>query len=124
MSNPIDVEETVISWLNNSGVLPDGYSASGDKPKTLPDTFVLVDRSGGAREAMVLDRASILIEVYNKTSRKAAKDVALAIGDRIRDLEAYADDITHAAINSTVNLPDTLTEFQRYQVYADIYGRR
>jgi hypothetical protein len=119
----LDIEETVIAWLNK--ILPEGYSASGDKPKDpTPDTYVLVDRTGGAREAMVMDRAAILIEVYNKDSRKAAKDVALMIGDRIRELTAEADDLTHADINSIVNLPDTLSQYQRYQVYADVYGRR
>lgn len=118
----LDVEETIIAWLNT--ILTTGYSASGDKPTNTPATYVLVDRTGGPREAMVLDRASILIEVYNKTSRKGAKDVAYDIADRIVELLSYADDITHAEINSVVHLDDTLAQYHRYQVYCDIHGRR
>lgn len=120
--NKADVEELVISWLNS--ILATGWSASGDKPKTVPAQFILVDRTGGPRESMVLDRAEILIEVYDKTSRKNAKDVANNIADRIIELEAYSNDITHASVNSIVNLDDTLTQFKRYQVYCDIYCRR
>lgn len=118
----LDVEETVIAWLNS--ILETGYSASGDKPNPAPETYVLVDRTGGPREAMVLDRASILIEVYNKTSRKGAKDVANNVADRLPELLIYADDITHAEVNSIVNLDDTLSQYHRYQIYCDIYGRR
>lgn len=119
-----DVEEAVIAWLNT--ILPSGYSASGDKPISdpTPDTYVVVDRTGGAREAMVLDRASILIEVYNKDSRKDAKDVANSIADQIPNLVYVDDNLTHASVNSVVNLDDTIALYHRYQVYCDIYGRR
>lgn len=117
-----DVEELVVAWLNS--IVGTGWSASGDKPATPPAQFILVDRTGGPREAMVLDRAEILIEVYCKTSRKIAKDKANDIADRIIELEAYSNDITHASINSVVNLDDTLGQYSRYQVYCDIYCRR
>lgn len=117
-----NIEVLVIDWL--ATVAGEDYPVSGDKPKTPPDSFILVDRTGGPREAMVLDRASILIEVYNKNSRLAASDKANEIADIIRQLEAYDDNITHAEINSVVNLPDTIAQYNRYQVYADVYYRR
>lgn len=117
-----DVESIVVAWL---GTIVDAtYPVSGDKPDPMPNKFITVDRTGGPREAMVLDRAEILIEVYNKDSRSAARNQAQAIGDAIRQLEAYNDDITRARVNSTVNLPDTIAQYQRYQVYCDIYYRR
>jgi hypothetical protein len=118
-----DVETLVIGWLN-SGVLTAGYTAHGDKPDVAPEKYVLVDRTGGPREAMVLDRASILIEVYNKNSRSAAKNVAYDLADKIIQLEAYNDNITHASINSVVNLDDTLAQYHRYQIYCDVSHRR
>ena len=118
-----DVETLVIGWLN-SGVLTGGYAAHGDKPKNAPAKYVVVDRTGGPREAMVLDRASILIEVYNKTSRSDAKNIAYGLADRIIELEAYNDNITHASINSVVNLDDTLAQYHRYQIYCDVSHRR
>lgn len=117
-----DVEVIVVNWLNS--ILGSGWSASGNKPKDTPNQYVIVDRTGGGREAMVLDRATVLIEVYHKDSRATAKDKANDIADRIRELCNYNDDITHADINSVVHLPDLISQYERYQVYCDIYCRR
>lgn len=117
-----DAEVLVIQWLNS--IVGAGWSAHGDKPDSPGDQYIVVDRTGGPREAMVLDRAEILIEVYSKTSRANAKDKALDICDRITELEAYNENITHADINSMINLDDTLAQFYRYQIYADVYCRR
>ncbi len=119
-----DVEVLVIQWLNS--ILGSGWAAHGDKPDTPPDPdqYVLVDRTGGPREAMVLDRAEILIEVYCKDSRDTAKNKANDIADRIIALEAYNENITHASVNSVVNLDDTIAQYYRYQIYCDVYGRR
>lgn len=117
-----NIESSVIAWLNT--VLDSGWAAYGDKPKDPPEKYVLVDRTGGGREAMVLDTAEILIEVYHKTSRATASDKANELADKIVELEAYSEDITHADVNSVVNLDDTLTQTHRYQIYCDIYNRR
>lgn len=121
---PLDVEETTIAWLNT--ILPNGWVAAGDKPvgDNLPAQFVTVDRTGGPRIKMVLDAAQILIEVYSNVSRKAAKDVALSIADQIPNIRAVSDNLTHASVNSVVNLDDLIGDYHRYQVYCDISGRR
>lgn len=119
---PNDVEEIVIAWLNV--ILGTGWTAYGDKPKQTPNQYVLVDRAGGPRVAMVLDAAQILIEVYHKDNRKAAKDKANEIADRIPELKIYAHNITTAEVNSVVHLPDLIGQQQRYQVYCDIACRR
>lgn len=117
-----NVEVLVTSWLNT--ILDDEWEASGDKPKSTPVKYVLVDRTGGPRVAMVLDAAQILIEVYHKNSRVSASEKANEIADRIIELCAYNDDITHASVNSVVNLDDTISQYHRYQVYCDISCRR
>lgn len=117
-----DVEEITVAWLNS--ILGAGWSASGNKPKDTPEKYVLVDRAGGPRVAMVLDAAQILIEVYHKESRTAAKNEANAIADRIVELKAYAHNITTAEVNSVVHVPDLITGYERYQVYCDIACRR
>jgi hypothetical protein len=117
-----DVEVLVVQWLNS--IVGSGWSAHGDKPDSPGNQFILVDRTGGPREAMVLDRAEILIEVYSKNSRNTAKNKAYDIADRIIELEAYNDNITHASINSVVNLDDTIAQYHRYQIYADVFCRR
>lgn len=116
-----NIESIVIEWL---GTVAADYPASGDKPKQAPAKFILVDRTGGPREAMVLDRAEILIEVYDKSSRLDASNIANEIADSIVGLEAADENITHASINSVVNLDDTLGQYHRYQVYCDVYYRR
>lgn len=118
----VDVEAVVVAWLNS--VLPTGWDAYGDKPDNAPAQYVLVDRTGGPRESMVLDKAEILIEVYHKTSRSSAKNIALSLADQAVALEAYNADITHAAVNSVVNLDDTLAQYHRYQIYVDVWGAR
>lgn len=118
----VDVEAVVVAWLNS--ILPTGWDAYGDKPEDAPAQYVLVDRTGGPRESMVLDKAEILIEVYHKTSRSTAKTKANDIADQIIALEAYSADITHASVNSVVNLDDTLAQYHRYQIYCDVWGAR
>lgn len=116
-----NIEVLVIGWLNS---LATDYPASGDTPSTRPLKYILVDRTGGPRESMVLDRAEILIEVYDKNSRLDCSNKANAIADAIPQLEAYNHNITRAAVNSTLNLPDLVAQFHRYQVYCDVYLRR
>lgn len=117
-----NIEKSVIAWLD--ALLDSSWSVSGDKPKTQLAKFVTVDRTGGPREAMVLDRAEILIEVYHKTSRMTASDVANDIADHIPELLHYSEDITRAVVNSVINLDDTIAQYHRYQIYCDIYNRR
>lgn len=117
-----NVEVTVIDWLET--IIGTGWTVSGDKPKSLPEKFITVDRTGGPRESMVLDRAEILIEVYHKKSRITASDKANDIADRLHELLSYSENITRAVVNSVINLDDTVAQYYRYQVYCDIYNRR
>lgn len=117
-----DAEVLVIKWLNS--IVGTGWSAYGDKPENAGDQYILVDRTGGPRESIVLDQAEILIEVYHKTSRSTAKNKALDIADRITELLSYDDNITRAKVNSLVNLDDILAQYHRYQIYVDVFCRR
>jgi hypothetical protein len=118
-----NVEKLVIGWLPT--ILNDSsWPVAGDKPKELPAQFITVDRTGGPREAMVLDRAEILIEVYSKSSRQDASDTANMIADMVPQMLLFDEDITRATVNSVVNLDDTVVQYHRYQVYCDVYLRR
>jgi hypothetical protein len=117
-----NVEALTVAWLNS--ILDDDWVAYGDKPDQTPSKYILLDRTGGPRESMVLDRAEILVEVYHKESRITASDKANEIADRIIELEAYDQNITHASVNSVVNLDDLITGYHRYQVYCDVALRR
>lgn len=121
MSRKENLEAVVISWLRD---LVPGYPASSDTPKTLPGRFILVERTGGAREAMLGDNAEILIEVYDKSSRYDCSEIANFIGDHIYDLCIENENVTHASVNSIISLDDTQKQYHRYQVYCDIFHSR
>lgn len=116
----MDVEDVVLTWLKSWQT--DGWQPYTDKPKTT-EKYILIDRTGGPREAMVLDRAEILIEVYHKTDKRATKNKALEIADKIVELE-LVHNVQSAVVNSVVRLDDTLTKYYRYQVYVDVNHRR
>ena len=116
-----NVEAMVITWLND---LVPGYQASSDTPKTLPNTYILVERTGGAREAMLGDAAEILIEVYDKNSRYDCSQIASFIADHIIELPIEYANITRASVNSIISLDDTTKQYHRYQIYCDVFHSR
>lgn len=119
-----NIEAIVIEWIESIQGSADNWAVSGNKPNPAPDQYILVDRTGGPRESMVLDRAEIMIEVFHKTSRSTASLKADEIADAIPQLLAYNDNITRAAVNSVTNLDDLLGQFHRYQIFCDVYFRR
>lgn len=124
MDNQPNTELLVIAWLKSLAEVTTDWPVSGDMPKVRPDSFITVDRTGGPRTAMVLDSAVILIEVYHKTSRVTASQMANYIADQVSQLPVYAESITGATVNSLVNLDDIIGEYSRYQLYLDVYNRR
>lgn len=121
MAKP-NVEKIVIAWLSQLPGYED-WPVYGDQPKQRPAKYILVDRTGGPRESMVLDKAEILIEIYHKDSRQAASDKANEIADVVRQLTGY-ESVTRAVVNSVVNLDDLLRQYYRYQIYVDVFNRR
>lgn len=119
--NDENLEAMVIEWLND--LVPD-YPASSDTPKKLPSKFILVERTGGGREAMLGDAAEILIEVYDKDSRYECSQIASYIGDQLRQLPVEYENITRAKLNSMLSLDDTVKQYHRYQLYCDIFHSR
>ena len=120
----LNVESAVIGWLPDKIEDKADWPISGDKPETLPDNYILVDRTNGPRESMALDQAEILIEVYSKNSRNDASEKANEIADIIPNIKIDVENITRAKVNSVVHLDDTVTKYHRYQVYCDIFARR
>lgn len=116
-----NVEKIVINWLSDT--YGEDWLVSGEQQKERPTQYILVDRTGGPRESMVLDQAEILIEVYHKDSRVSASDKANEIADAIPGLVSV-ESITRAKVNSVVKLDDLIGQYFRYQVYCDIYCRR
>lgn len=121
----VNIEAAVVQWLASTF---DNWQVCGDKPRVTDkseniEKFILVDRTGGAREAMALDMAEILIEVYHKSSRLDASEMANEIADKITDL-LNIENITRVNVNSVVRLDDLIAQYYRYQVYIDVHNRR
>lgn len=117
----VNIEEIVIGFLGANKTT--GWQVYGDVPKTRPNAFIIVDRTGGPRENIVQDRAEILVEVYHKTSRVSASDEANRVADIIKNLETL-EPVMRAKVNSVVKLDDLIGQYWRYQVYCDIWYRR
>lgn len=122
MAKSENIEVIIINWLKT--FVGNDYPVSSEKAKTPGKKFILVERTGGPREAMVLDRAEILIEVYNKDSKLEASNKANEIADKVPEIVGLSNDITRASVNSVVPLDDLITQYRRYQVYVDVNHRR
>lgn len=118
----INIEKLVIGFLTANQA--PGFEVFGDMPKgERPEAFVLVDRSGGPRDHIVQDRAEILIEVYHKDSRVDASDEAYRIAD-IMPAMLNLEPVMKLDVTSVVKLDDLIGQYNRYQVYCDIFYRR
>lgn len=123
----LNAEIATIQWLNDTDIFADAaeWPASGSTPKSRPSQYILVDRTGGARSDLVLDSASILIEVYSKDSQLDASEKANEIADKVATtLPAIYENITGAEVNSLIRLDDTVAQYYRYQIYCDVRTRR
>ena len=84
----MNVEVAVIQFLKSQT----NWTVAGEVPADNPAKFITVERTGGAREAMVLDMAEVMISVYHKTSKLECANQTDEIADVIPGLlEDYAD---------------------------------
>lgn len=123
----LNAEIATIQWLNDTDIFADAaeWPASGSTPKSRPSQYILVDRTGGARSDLVLDTASILVEVYSKDSQLDASEKANEVADKaVTTIAAKFENITGVRVNSLIRLDDTVAQYYRYQVYLDVYTRR
>lgn len=116
----MNTEVIVIQYLKNYL----NWSVTGEVPDSLPDKFITVERSGGAREAMVLDMAEIQVSVYSKNSKLEAAVMADQIADIMPSLVKDYEDVTRSKVNSIIQFDDTVRKYRRYIVYLDVFARR
>lgn len=113
------VEENVYIWLKE---VTGGWSVTPDIPTKRPNSFVTFDRTGGGYGDLVLDRAEILVEVYDKNSRTLAMQETQKIARTVNKLLEF-ENVTRAEINSIIHLDDVISGYHRYQIYLDVYQR-
>jgi hypothetical protein len=108
----MDIEEQVVSFL-----VTRGFVASTDVPNPRPAKFVTVERTGGGRDNIVVDRPTVAIQSWAKT-RKEAADQAYGIDAIIPDM-VEIEDISRVERNSFYNFPDETGNNARYQIVVD-----
>ena len=116
----MNVEVAVIQFLKSQT----NWTVAGEVPADNPAKFITVERTGGAREAYVLDMSEIMVSVYHKTSKLDAANMADEIADVAHGLVVDYDDITRAKVNSVIQADDTIRGYRRYLIYLDVFMRR
>lgn len=116
-----NLESIIIEWLNE--LIPD-YPCSSERPKTLPEKYSLVERTGGPRIAMLGDSASVRIEIYDKKSKPDCAEIADFVADSVKRLEQDYADVTKAEVNSVIPNEDTERQYFCYEIYLDVFYSR
>ena len=114
-----NAEIMLIKWLNEKL----DWKVSADALEKTPEKYILVDRTGGGRENRIMDNAEIFIEVYHKTSRVEASEMAQHIVDILPDF-AELEPVAKVDVNSLISLDDLNKKFFRYQIYLNLKVRR
>ena len=117
----MNIEVLVINYLSTNLA---GWSITGEVPKTLPDKFITVERTGGGRNYMVQDLAEVQVSVYHKNSKLTASEMANEIADIAHGIYEDYEDITKVSVNSIIQNDDTVRGYRRYLVFLDVYNRR
>lgn len=120
----INIEIKLIAWLSQRvstpvfAEVPNDTDAFGDTGR--PEEFITVERTGGARDSEIIDRASIAIQCWS-TSRSLASKLAYAVDDTMNDF-VEAQGIARVQRNGLYNFPDQIngTTISRYQILFDI----
>ena len=112
--DPLDIEAVLIAWLAKELGLP----VSADVPDPRPKTFITVERVGGARDSVVVDRPSVAVQCW-ASSRAQAATLAYRVSALIPRL-AFIDRVARAEQDTLYNFPDLEGGNPRYQVVIDL----
>lgn len=107
------IEETVRTYLSEVLDCP----VYADMPETLPERFVLVEKTGSGRENYI-SSATIAVQSYGKSLYEAAQlneAVKTAMDEMI-----VLDSICRVDLNSDYPFNDTSNKRNRYQAVFDI----
>lgn len=117
----MNVEQTVVEWLNADKSLKDCH-ASLSVPETRPERFVTVERTGGA-ETPIRSQATIAVQAWERTRWKAS-ELALLVRSRLETLTEL-EPVARVDVLSLVHLPDPGPPFmERYQIAIQVTAAR
>jgi hypothetical protein len=111
----VNVEAAVIGFLSRE---LGGVPVYADVPAQRPGSFVTVERVGGQREDLTIDRCMVAVQCWDESRAKAA-----ALAYRVDGLLArlpFEPRVCRVERNSLSNHPDTAGRHARYQLVADV----
>ena len=108
----MNIEVKIIEYLNKNG-----FKAYANVPSDRPDSFVTVERTGGGRDSVIIDRPMVVIQVW-ALKRLEASEMAYSIRDVLIDM-VLEKNICKVSINSIYNYPDAESGSNRFQLVVD-----
>ena len=112
----MDAEREVVDYLNGAGV---GATAYYDVPADRPESFVVVERTGGPRTDIVVERPMLDVQCWASGRRDAAL-LADAVADALRAMPDAVAGCFHAGVTSTYRDTDLESGTPRYHVVCEI----
>lgn len=112
----MDAERLVVDHLNASGI---GAAAYYDVPSERPESFVVVERTGGARGELVVDVPRLDVQCWAST-RRAAALLADGATRALLALPDVADGCFGASITSRYRDADIDSGTPRYHVVCEL----
>jgi len=109
----VNVETEIIAYLREMG-----FNAYANVPATRPAEFVTVERTGGAADAIALDRPTVAIQAWSASRLSAS----VLIGNVIAAMKAFSEkpSVAKVSCNAMYNFPDTESGTNRYQAVFDL----
>ena len=108
----MNIEATILAHLKGRG-----FNALADVPKDRPNEFVTVERTGGGKDSVVLDRPTVAVQSWS-TSRYKASELALRVDAAMEEITTVSG-VSKCKRNSMYNYPDESGQ-ARYQAVYDL----
>lgn len=116
----MDAERTVVDYLNGRKLSATAYY---DAPSKRPSTFIVVERTGGTDDELVIERPMLDIQCW-ATSRRDAAVLADEVKGAMRSMPDELDCCFYADVTSTFRDYDLESGTPRYHVVAEITFNR
>ena len=108
----MNIETKIINYLNKNG-----FQAYANVPANRPESFVTVERTGGGRDNVVIDRPTVAIQSW-APKRLGAAELAYAVQNIMADM-VNEPNICKVSVGSIYNFPDPVSGVSRYQMIID-----
>lgn len=112
----MDAEREVVCWLNKSGL---GATAYYDVPSSRPESFLVVEQTGGTLEELVVGRPMLDVQCWAK-KRRDAKVLAEGVQEALRKMAFEHPMVFHANVTSVYRDRDMDSGTPRYHVVCEL----